>query len=193
VAQMTPKGKKRTLHDLTRDPLETESYFKELSGESDRGAALIAAAALSSGLIYLLSTLFTTLSKQGRDKLFYANNATLGTFSSQIEIAYALGCITKPERHILDIVRNVRNAFAYSVSQITFSTKEVLDECNKLKAISTISNYTDTKSLYVYSALAVNIEIMTRANGIVVSKQGLAGGNPLSALISQTTSLEKSP
>jgi DNA-binding MltR family transcriptional regulator len=49
----------------------------------------------------------------------------LGTFSSRIKIAYALGIIGGKSRHDLDIVGNIRNAFAHGMRDLAFDTKEI--------------------------------------------------------------------
>ena len=46
--------RKRSLHDLSRLPLDVDTFFKELEGESDRATALIAGAVVSEGFVRII-------------------------------------------------------------------------------------------------------------------------------------------
>ena len=80
---MGPKGsKKPSLHSLSRLPINLETYFKELAGESDRACALIVGAAISDGLGDLLKRYFVKLEETDINHLFYDPRASLGDFAS---------------------------------------------------------------------------------------------------------------
>lgn len=128
--------KKPSLHDLSKQgigPEHRKEYIKELMGESDRAAALVAAAEIDSRLILLLRDSFShRISAAEEDELFYGKRAPLGDFSSRISIAYALGVIFSDERDDLNRIRRVRNVFAHSVIPLTFENELIAKECSGL-------------------------------------------------------------
>ena len=110
------KGRKKpSLYGLSKQPLRLEhkeAFAKELMGESDRAAALVAAAEVESYLVHLLMFKFTRLGKEERDAVFFGRDAPLSAFADRISIAYGLGIIHADERDDLDSIRRIRNAFA---------------------------------------------------------------------------------
>jgi len=97
-----------------------EQLLHQLNQESNRGITLIAAAILDDSLEALLSASVIALSKEEehrkiiRLKLF-GDIGPLQTFSSKVELAYAVGAIDKTLWEALHIVRKLRNDFAHSV------------------------------------------------------------------------------
>jgi hypothetical protein len=70
------KGRpKPSLHSLSRLPINLETYFKELAGESDRACALIVGAAMSDGLGDLLKLYFVKLEETDINHLFSTTHA----------------------------------------------------------------------------------------------------------------------
>jgi hypothetical protein len=91
---MGKKRKKPSLHSLSRSPMNIETYFKELEGESDRACALIAGAAISDALHVLLRRYFINLEESDINRLFHDQRAPLGDFASRTDVAFALGLIS---------------------------------------------------------------------------------------------------
>ncbi|WP_050568895.1 MltR family transcriptional regulator [Vibrio jasicida] len=98
---------------------------KVLKGESDRGAVLIAAAMLELGLAKLLRAKMLP-STSTKDPVF-DNNGPLGTFSSKIEMSYRLGVITRKQKDMFNIFRKIRNDFAHSADNISFTDPKIKD------------------------------------------------------------------
>ncbi len=62
------------------------------------------------------------------NKLF-SGSAPLGSFATRIGLAYALGIYGPRTRHDLQILKDIRNAFAHANLAINFDTREVADLC----------------------------------------------------------------
>lgn len=95
----------------------------------DRGAALVASTQIEEVLgkflkCFMVAPLSTTLEEQ-----LFERDAPLSSFSKQIRIAYAFKMIDQPIRQHLDIIREIRNAFAHSRVHITFETPAVRTAC----------------------------------------------------------------
>lgn len=158
--------KKASLYDLSKEfvkPEHQEEYLKELAGESDRAAALVAAAEVESYLVYLMLPLFWRLKADEKEALFFGRRAPLSEFATRIAVAYGLGRIHQPERDDLDRIRRIRNAFAHTVIPVKFTTEVIAAECAKLHYYDVFNDieFTDAdevehpKSRYLITAMAL--------------------------------------
>jgi len=88
------------------------AFLAQFNKESDRGAALIAAAMLDDRLKDMLSSFLadTATAKE----LLSGFNAPLGTFSSRISAAHALGLLQDNELNEITLIRKIRNEFGHS-------------------------------------------------------------------------------
>jgi len=93
-----------------------------------------------------------------------AGNAPLGTFSARIKTARALGLITEDERHDLDILRDLRNAFAHEVGA-NFAERSVRDQCRSLK-LSADEPDALPRDNFTTAAFALMIELAERTSQI---------------------------
>jgi hypothetical protein len=106
-------------------------FYQQVSAEkNDRGAALMLAANVENGLLYILRR--TLVIKHGQDKRLFRFDAPIGTFEAKIRIGYALDIFGPETKNNLDCIKAIRNAFAHAVVPITFQTKEVADVCDLL-------------------------------------------------------------
>ena len=101
-----------------------------MAKESDRGATLVAAAALDDRLLGVLRAFFTD-SKASKE-LLEGYSAPLGTFASRASAASALGLIQKNELNEITIIRKIRNEFGHDWETMSFDTPEVAKYCRKL-------------------------------------------------------------
>ena len=115
--------------EMTDD--DRQRLFKLLTVESDRGCALIAAAALDSSLLDCLSLFFVDDKKVQANLL--ANSMPLGTFSSRIDVCYLAKIINKDIHNELHLIRKIRNQFGHVAEEISFSSPEISDRCALLK------------------------------------------------------------
>jgi hypothetical protein len=100
-------------------------FLEELKTQSDRGAAVIAAAVLDDLLELLILERFIELGSERRESLFKRTGAPLSSFSAKIEVSYALGVISNGIRLGLHLIRDVRNEFAHRIEQVTFDHPDV--------------------------------------------------------------------
>src|SRR2546425_12197362 len=108
-----------TVHELAR----------QMSGESDRGAVLVAAAMLDSSLKELLvRNLVPPMEGEAKDALFRPNS-----FSGKIELAFRTGLISRTVYKGLNLVREMRNRFAHSHDRCAFDNPEVIAHTRKLR------------------------------------------------------------
>ncbi len=114
----------------------TEELQQTLSGESDRGCTLMAAAFLDSALGILLRAILLNR-PQILDELLQGTGP-LATFSSRIEIAYVLGLIGPEVRRDLHMIRRIRNEFAHCAQGITFEHGPIASRCRELCYARTI-------------------------------------------------------
>lgn len=129
------KGRKKpslrdlsTIHDL--DP-HIQDIISELNEQSDRGAALVAAAIVDAAVARVLRCRIVEY-KDCEEILFWKEGAPLSTFSDRIKIARAVGCIGAYTEGHLDTVRRIRNQFAHSPLKIDFTHKLIAAEIDKL-------------------------------------------------------------
>lgn len=108
------------------------AFLAEFQKETDRGAALVGAALIDTRLEAVLRSHF--LKSKVVEDLLDGGSAPLGTFSSRIKLAYALGLITELEFNECEIIRRIRNDFAHGVHGLTFQDQKLTALCNNLKA-----------------------------------------------------------
>ncbi len=116
---------------LKEDMFEYVSFRKELTAESDRGCALLAASHLDFLLEQMLSAKLIGTKKQ--KKQLFDFNGPLGTFSGRIIMSYSLGLISDIRLADLNTIRKIRNDFGHSPSTISFEDERINSLCNNLK------------------------------------------------------------
>lgn len=132
-------------------------FRRELTEESDRGAALLA----SSHLEFMLEQLLRKklIGSKKEFKLLFGFTGPLGTFSSRILMSYSLGLISKNTLHDVQIIRRIRNEFGHNASVSTFENQKVTDLCSNLVlSIHAKNARPRSKFLNVVSAISGQIE-----------------------------------
>ncbi|HYX72597.1 MAG TPA: MltR family transcriptional regulator, partial [Nitrososphaera sp.] len=109
---------------------EILEFRRALTGESDRGCALMAAAFLDSELEKLLSKYF--VDNENVKKEVFGHSRPLGTFSSRIDLAYLLGLVGPKAHRDLHLIRKVRNEFGHVSTPITFDNPGLASRCSEL-------------------------------------------------------------
>lgn len=133
---------------LTGKFAEALRFRHTLTSESDRGCALMAAAYLDLQLYELLKAYFVEDGKVAEGLL--GPSRPLESFSSRIDMAYALGLIGRKTRRELHIIRKVRNDFAHKHTHVSFHDSVISNRCRELrfhqilKAQNPRSSYTRT-------------------------------------------------
>jgi len=124
IPKELPAGLKNSLIDWIQ-------FRRELTNESDRGCALLAA----SHIDYLLEEALKSklIGSKNEFNTLFDFNGPLGNFSSRISISYSIGLITKEEKLDLQIIRSIRNKFGHSPIAINFESPDVSSLCNNLR------------------------------------------------------------
>ena len=104
--------------------------------ETDRGAALTAAAFLDQTLYEILKSFFLDVNES--QELLEGGGAVLGTFSARINMCYCLGLIQENEYRELNIFRKIRNEFGHKWKNISFETQKINDLCFNLPWVGSI-------------------------------------------------------
>jgi hypothetical protein len=103
----------------------------DLSRETDRGCALMAAEFCSAQLRELLGAVLINDTKALAKALDDATGP-LHTFSSRIEFAYLMGLLSSTARRELHLIRSIRNAFAHEYRPISFEESRIANRCREL-------------------------------------------------------------
>ncbi|MDR5759752.1 MltR family transcriptional regulator [Caballeronia sp. LZ035] len=106
------------------------AFRTSLTNESDRGAALMAAAFIDDRLMLLLKSRIVDDKKVSRRAFEF--NGPLGTFSARIDFCYLLGLIPKNARRDLHLIRSIRNKFAHQAGAMDFDDDSVRQLCESL-------------------------------------------------------------
>jgi len=101
-------------------------FFEGLKRESDRGCVILVVTAIEDALSEALKRRFVALSAS-EEKALYSFNSPLGTFSSRIQMAHALGIVDAKGRDQLNLMRAMRNACAHARTDISFETPQLRD------------------------------------------------------------------
>lgn len=109
---------------------ELSDFLAEFNKESDRGAALNAAAVLDEWLGNILKEFF--VDNKSSKKILDGFNAPLGTFSARVTAAHALGLIEDNEIKEINIIRSIRNEFGHKWKGVSFENQKIKDLTNNL-------------------------------------------------------------
>ena len=99
---------------------QVAAILEELKSQTDRGTAIIAAAVLDDLLHQVLVARLIQLGSERHEGLFERTGAPLSSFSAKIEMCFAVGTLSNQARLAMHLIRDVRNAFAHRIEQITF-------------------------------------------------------------------------
>lgn len=103
--------------------LQLGAFLNNFNQESDRGAALSAAAVLEDRLEEVIKTFLRDC--KSSLKLLDGFNAPIGTFSSKILLAHALGLIQDEEFQQIELLRKIRNKFAHTWEYLNFESNTI--------------------------------------------------------------------
>lgn len=98
----------------------------------DRALAIVDAASLERSMEILIQEKMRPLGKTEFSRLFVDGGAPLVSLSSKIVVGYALELFGARTRDELNRIRKIRNQFAHAAGLISFDTKSVKSECEKL-------------------------------------------------------------
>jgi DNA-binding MltR family transcriptional regulator len=165
---MKSSSSSKKLKKISREniaPEEFKDFLDNLSTEGDRGAAILAATMLEALLEELLTTKMRPLNKSQKSVLF-DGDSPLATFSAKIKIAHAFSIISDDVCANLDLIREIRNAFAHAKRNLSFSTKEVSDVCARLRLLDRLPGVSklDARSKYLGVASVLCVILVSIMN-----------------------------
>lgn len=111
---------------------EVVAIFHELQNDpNDRAVAIIAATLLEDAVGDVILSHMVWLSDEEYRQMF-VGYSPLGSFSAKIQIAYAFGYYKKNVREALNIIKDIRNAFAHGKKSLSFNHEVIKNCCNLL-------------------------------------------------------------
>jgi hypothetical protein len=84
---------------------QMQAIVDEIGKQTDRGAAIIAAAAIEDVLTHLIIARLVELPSKRKKALFDESNGPLSNLSSKIELGFALGLFNEERRESLHLIR----------------------------------------------------------------------------------------
>ena len=108
-----------------------------LRNAPDHALAITAAAHLDYVLELLIRNHISVELTKDEDRRIFdgAANGILGTAAAKIRIAYAFNIIPKRAYDDLLLINSIRNVFAHSLHDVTFSNDLVANDCRKLSVL----------------------------------------------------------
>ena len=110
-------------NDTHPEILQLGAFLNNFNQESDRGAALSAAAVLEDRLEEIIKAFL--IDGKSSLKLLDGFNAPIGTFSSKILLAHALGLLQDDEFQQIELLRRIRNQFAHTWEYLNFESYSI--------------------------------------------------------------------
>jgi mannitol operon repressor len=137
------------------------SFLEDFNRETERGAAL-AAAAMIDDLLQRILVAFL-IENEGAKALMRGVNAPLGTFAAKTAAAHSLGLITDTEHADCMLIRKIRNEFAHKV-RMSFKDDEIKKLCARLAFSAKDYGHVvvDTRGKFTTAAVAVILNLTNR-------------------------------
>lgn len=125
---------------ITKLSPEQRAIVKEIEGERDRGAAIIAAAFLEERLSRLL---FANL-VEDKDMIgqMFRGMGPASTFAAKNNLAYLMGIYPREIRDGVACLVSIRNLFAHKSEPLDFDSGEVRSWTDKIGSLQDISQWT---------------------------------------------------
>jgi hypothetical protein len=142
-------------------------FLSIFNKETDRGAALTGAAYLEERLGDILKGYL--IKCQASEDLLDGFNAPLGTFSSKVAAAAALGLIEPTEFEEIQIVRRIRNEFAHRWEGVSFEKGRVRDLASRLpwRGPAEFEADASARSRFNSAVALLNVDLMWRTRLVV--------------------------
>jgi hypothetical protein len=143
---------------------------RSLRDLDDRGLVLSLAAFAEEALGELLKAFMTP--SDASTQLIEGFNAPLGTFSSRIKAAYAIGLITKDQFLDLERLRKIRNEFAHSWKPVDLSKQKVAALIDSMAFSRIDDHFPDTRSEKIRSSMSCLL-VEIRSSIHQIQKKGM--------------------
>lgn len=153
---LLPSANEELLALLTGDPME------DLRKQTQAGYVMVVTSTIDNILVEILQLSMPSAGKDFLKKLF-SDRGPLGTFSSRIDLAFALGLATPHEYTCLHAIRRIRNKFAHTSEHLSFKSPVIVKLVNNLP----IKNKPDAYVTFLECCL----ETMTSLTGTLKTKR----------------------
>jgi len=123
----------------TKD-IDLESFISRFASETDRAAAVLGATLLDVRLEEVFRENFAANHAE-----LLGRSGPLATFSSRINLAFALQWLDEDTFHDLDVIRDIRNDFAHHLDhELSFATQSISDRsCNLRSSAAYLRGYAE--------------------------------------------------
>jgi len=141
---------------------EFSAFSIVINKESERGAVLVAATMIDDLLGRMI--LAFLVDHKDTSRLLDGFNAPLGTLSSRILGAFALGLLSETEYRECENIRKIRNVFAHNV-HASFEDQKVKDICANLSySAKDYGNvHVDARGQYTTGAVSLILHLTNRS------------------------------
>lgn len=145
---------------------------KEMTGASDRAAAIIGATALDVYLGRLLEVFLIDSTSEVKNLIDSSNiNSPLGGFSSRIRACFCLGLISENEFNSLKAIRDIRNIFAHQLSACTFEEAYIKEQSTNNFIVRKMKGIEKMTSRMKFTILVYGIETILEMRIAEAGKQ----------------------
>jgi DNA-binding MltR family transcriptional regulator len=107
-----------------------EVLLAALRSETDIIVAVVATSYLEHAIGALLRSHFAS---GGTSEKLLKSTGVLGSFQAKIDLAYCLGMISGNFKFNLERIADIRNRFAHTLDEASFSDPKIVEWCNALK------------------------------------------------------------
>lgn len=180
----------KALSNLAPDSAYHAELNKEMSATgNDRGYCLLVSSLLENAIDKVLTVQISHLSSKEREA-FFDSHGPAGAFSRKIALLHAFYIVGNVTRRNLDIIRDIRNAFAHGKVPLTFETPQVKALCDELRLIDPSNPTKVVASNYqgagprnrfhdVLATVMILLDIYVGDNPKRLADLGLKPGQPL--------------
>lgn len=140
---------------------ELDKVFKEMRGESPRAAVLVGSAMLEDVLRGVIAFRCTHLTQTEKAELL-DGVGPISTFSAKIKAAYAFGMIGAKTRDDLEVVRELRNAFAHGIRPLNFSNPEIEKLVARMNAMRDLDSLAVSKDEFIEAIYMLMTHLTSR-------------------------------
>lgn len=144
---------------------ENKAIWEEVLNTSERSAILVAAAAFDTQLERILLTFLIA------DSAVSKRIVEASSFAQKINLCFALGLISDDERHDLDILRVVRNAFSHNIFGCDFGNAEVVSSVSSLRLARKAAGTPEVKPRLFFNIGMITLDSLLRARLAAVGRR----------------------
>lgn len=145
---------------------QLQDILQEISCHPIRSSIITAAALIETMLEQLLDKFLVATSNK---KELFDYQGCLGTFSAKIEMAYALGLISKELHDDMNLFRKIRNDCAHSLQIDANSINDIKSKAGNFKLLRKVFTVGKAEDVLIYTSLEFSIifiSLIKRINNI---------------------------